>query len=67
MDYKIAAKAIANRLLQVLPLVVNSNQSCAVCGQNPVVNHHLLQDIVNHVNLLLFDWSCSFLRPGESF
>ena len=34
-DYKIAAKAIANRLLEVLPTVVYPDQSCGVRGRDP--------------------------------
>ena len=50
VDYKIAAKAIANRLLQVLPSIIHTDQSCGVCGRNPVVNNRLLQDIVSDTN-----------------
>ena len=32
MDYKIAAKVLANRLLLVLHFVINPDQSCAVSG-----------------------------------
>ena len=49
-DYKIAAKAIANRLLEVLPTVVHPDQSCGVRGRDPVVNRRMLQDLVHDVN-----------------
>ena len=50
MDYKIAAKAIANRLLQVLPSVIHSDQTCGVRCRHSIVNSRLLQDIVTDVN-----------------
>ena len=50
VDYKIASKAIANRLLTVLPSIIHSNQSCGVKGRNPIVNNRLLQDIVDDLN-----------------
>ena len=50
VDYKIAAKAIANRLLAVLHLVIHTDQSCGVPGRNPNENSRLLKDIVYHAN-----------------
>ena len=37
-DYKIASKAIANRLLQVLPSVISTDQFCGVTDRNSIVN-----------------------------
>ena len=51
VDYKIAAKAIANRLLQVLPSIIHPDQSCGVRGRNPVVNNRLMQDDINNCGL----------------
>ena len=50
VDYKIAAKAIANRLLHVLPSRIHPNQSCGVCGRSSTPNTLLLQDIVHDIN-----------------
>ena len=50
VDYKIAAKAIANRLLAVLHLVIHTDQSCGVPGRNPNENSLLLKDIVYHAH-----------------
>ena len=50
VDYKMVAKAIANRLLQVLPVVVHPDQVCGVCVRNPGVTNWLLQDIMNDIN-----------------
>ena len=50
VDYKIASKAIANRLLQVLPSVISPDQSCGVKGRNPTLNSRMLQDIVSDLN-----------------
>jgi hypothetical protein len=50
VDYKIAAKVIANRLLQVIQFLVHDNQSCGVPGRNPILNNRLLKDIVSEIN-----------------
>ena len=50
VDYKIAAKAIANRLLHVLPSIIHPNQSCGVRGRSSTPNTRLLQDIVHDIN-----------------
>ena len=50
VDYKIAAKAIANRLLQVLQFLIHTDQSCSVPGRNPIHNVRLLKDIVSDIN-----------------
>ena len=42
VDYKLASKAIANWLLQVLPSVIRTDHS--------IVNTHLLQDVVSDIN-----------------
>ena len=74
VDYKIAAKAIANRLLQVLPSIIHSDQSCGVRGRNPVVNNRLMQDIVSDINsrglggaVLSLDQEKAFDRVDWSF
>lgn len=50
VNYKIAAKANANRLLPVLPFVIHPDQSCGVSGRNIAENCRLLHDIVAHAN-----------------
>ena len=50
VDYKIASQAIANRLLTVLPSLINPNQTCSIKGRNPSVNNRMLQDIVSDIN-----------------
>lgn len=74
VDYKIAAKAIANRLLQVLPSIIHTDQSCGVRGRNPVVNNRLMQDIVSDINrrglggaILSLDQEKAFDRVDWSF
>lgn len=49
-DYKIATKAIANRLLSVIDKVTHSDQTCGVPGRNPLETARLLKDIVRHAN-----------------
>ena len=74
VDYKIAAKAIANRLLQVLPSIIHPDQSCGVHGHNPVVNNRLMQDIVDDITnrglggaVLSLDQEKAFDRVDWSF
>ena len=50
VDYKIVAKALANRLLFVLPFVINTSQSCGVPGRNPSENCWLLKDLILDAN-----------------
>ena len=50
VDYKIAAKALANRLLTVLPSIIHTDQACGVPGRNPSENCRLLQDVVFDAN-----------------
>ena len=38
VDYKIAAKALGNRLLQVIASVVSPDQSCGIPGRSPAEN-----------------------------
>ena len=74
VDYKIAAKAIANRLLAVLHLVIHTDQSCGVPVCNPNENSRLLKDIVYHANannigaaVLSLDQEKAFDRVESSY
>ena len=46
-DYKIAAKALANRLLLVISSVVSPDQSCGIPGRFSGENIRLLQDVAD--------------------
>ena len=50
VDYKIASKALANRLLKVLPRIIHSNQTCSVPGRTIFDNLFLLQDMLDHID-----------------
>ena len=50
VDYKIAAKVIANRLLSVIHLVVHPDQSCGVPGRRSSDNLRLLHDLLANAN-----------------
>ena len=50
MDYKIAAKALGNRLLQVIASVVSPDQSCGIPGRSPAENVRLLLDVACYVD-----------------
>ena len=51
VDYKIASPAIAGRLLKVIHLVVNSNQSCGVRGRYIGDSVAFLCDVVSYASL----------------
>ena len=48
VDYKIASRAIAGRLLRVIPFFVNADQSCGVPGRFIGDTVALLRDVVNY-------------------
>jgi exonuclease III len=49
-DYKIAAKALANRLLCVIASVVSPDQTCGIPGRFSGENIRLLQDVADYAN-----------------
>ena len=49
-DYKILTKALANRLQQVLPQIVNSDQTASIKGRTINDNTRLLNDVISYVN-----------------
>lgn len=49
-DYKILTKALANRLHQVLPLIVNSDQTACIKWRTINDNTRLLNDAISYVN-----------------
>ena len=51
VDYKIASRAIAGRLLKVIHLVVNSNQTCGVPGRYIGDSVAFLRDVVSYASL----------------
>ena len=59
-DYKIAAKAIANRLRNVIPKIINNDQTGFLKGRFISENIRLIHGIINHTEsnkipgLLLF-------------
>ena len=51
VDYKIASRTIAGRLLKVIHLVVNSNQTCGVPGRYIGDSVAFLRDVVSYASL----------------
>ena len=51
VDYKIASRAIAGRLLKVIHLVANSNQTCGVPGRYIGDSVAFLRDVVSYASL----------------
>ena len=74
VDYKIASKALANRLLKVLPRIIYSNQTCSVPGRTIFENLFLLRDMLDHIDrtnetgiLVSLDQEKAFERLDRSF
>ena len=51
VDYKLAARVIAGRLLRVIHLVVDKDQTCGVPGRFIGENVALLRDVVEYASL----------------
>ena len=73
-DYKILTKALANRLQQVLPLIVNSDQTASIKGRTINDNTRLLADVISYVNekntslaLISVDQMKAFDRVSHDF
>ena len=49
-DYTILAKALANRLHEVLPLIIHSDQTAAIRGRMINDNARLLHDVIAYAN-----------------
>ena len=74
VDYKLAARAIAGRLLKVIHLVVAEDQTCGVPGRYIGENVALLRDVVSYANMfdspvaiLSLDQEKAFDRVDWSF
>lgn len=73
-DYKMATKAIANRLAKVLPDIIKQSQACSVRGRS--IHHHLIliRDLISFSNqtkrplyVLSFDQRKAFDRVSWDF
>ena len=49
-DYKILTKALANRLQEVLPLIVHTDQTSSIKGRTINDNTRLLHDVITYAN-----------------
>ena len=74
VDYKIASRAIAGRLLRVIHLVVSPDQTCGVPGRFIGENVRLMQDVISYCNhndfplaILSLDQEKAFDRVEWSF
>ncbi|KAI8521366.1 hypothetical protein Bbelb_011200 [Branchiostoma belcheri] len=74
VDYKILAKALANRLKRVISQVVNADQSCGIPGRSITDSVCLLRDIAAYANdkdlpcvLLALDQEKAFDRVDHEF
>ena len=51
LDYKIATKALSNRLRKVLPQILSEDQTCGVPGRSIFENLFLLRDTIDYARL----------------
>ena len=73
IDLKIITKAVAKRLSNVLPKLINNNQTC-VPGRHIENNIHIVQNLIDHINesegqlaLVFIDQEKAFDRMSHSF
>ena len=73
-DYKILTRALANRLRQVLPLIVSSDQTASPKGRTINDNTRLLNDVISYANeksinlaLISVDQMKAFHRVSHAF
>ena len=50
-DYKLASKIITDRLKQVMPSIVHSDQTCSVVNRSIFSNLHLIRDTLDMINI----------------
>ena len=67
MDYKIASRAIAGRLLKVLSSVVDEDQTCGVPGQFMGENIAFLRDVVDYSSLSGIEYAFLSLDQEKAF
>ena len=50
IDYKIISKVLSSRLSNVLPKIINADQTCAVKGRSIFDNLHLIRNVIDYVD-----------------
>ena len=65
VDYKLASRVIAGRLLKIIHLVVAKDQTCGVPGRFIGENVAFLRDVVDYATLSGVPGCCSLPRPGK--
>ena len=73
-DYKILTKALSNRLKQVLPYIIHTDQTACIPGQTINDNLRLIQDAITYANetnkplaLITIDQLKAFDRVSHTF
>ena len=74
LDYKIATKALSNRIRKVLPNILSEDQTCGVPGRSIFENLFLLRDTIDFVNhkqlpaaIISLDQEKAFDRVNHNF
>ena len=67
VDYKIVSKILANRLKQVLPKIIDSDQKGFVQGRQIFEGNRLLQDIIDYVDMTDDEGAIIFLDQQKAF
>ena len=73
-DYKILTKALSNRLKQVLPYIIHTDQTACIPGRTINDNLRLIQDVITYANetnkplaLITIDQLKAFDRVSHTF
>jgi len=73
-DYKILTKALSNRLKQVLPYIIHTDQTACIPGRTINNNLRLIQDVITYANetnkplaLITIDQLKAFNRVSHTF
>ena len=50
IDYKIISKVLSLRLSNVLPKIINPDQTCAIKGRSIFDNLHLIRNVIDYID-----------------
>ena len=66
VDLKVLTRALAKRMMTVLPYLIHDNQTC-VPGRKITKNIHIVQDLIDHINNIKGKGAFIFLDQEKAF
>ena len=66
VDLKVLTRALAKRMMTVLPYLIHDNQTC-VPGRKITKNIHIVQDLIDHINNIKGKGAFFFLDQEKAF